>query len=872
MSTRVLQADDGPKAEAFSVVLSYKDLGWVLTRVARGSKVPIDVGWQSAAIPTTEQLREWFETGRFNPGLRLGSVSGNVYDLDCDDERLIPFLKELAPEWARSCPAWTHRGRPHVLLRLDSEVPYLKFQLAGKTLLEVRGEGHQSLLPPSVHPDGSRYQWTNGPFQPPLVSAGEALAWVENTVVAFGLSLGWTPGSRHDIALAAAGWMARRGIPLARALEILACIARGDGFEADDRLRAVRDTYEGLASSERATGWPTLERLLPPEAARLLRNTWRKVHDDDEERAGPYVVRHAALYWLKPGRDGATPTKIANFDLRIVREVRRDDGSEILQTVFEVAGRGERGDFLSKSSIPASEFNGMNWLLPAFGSRTIIGAGPGTKDRVREAIQQLSGESEKATVYTHTGWRLIGDVWRFLHAGMSGQVEVELDPCLAGYRIPPAPADPHDAIRTSLALLDLSDSPVVAALWCAMYLAPLASILKPDFTTWLWGPTGSWKTTLSALFVSHYGEFGRKDLSLDWSSTENYLERAAFLAKDVPLVIDEFAPPAGRLEQQMLQAKASRVLRAQGNIAGRGRMRADTTLRGSSPPRGLIIATAEMPPPVTASAVARTLVLELRSDDIDRERLTTAQAHTGELRAAMAGYLEWLAPQHETLRRDLPGAFRRLVQNSTVRGHRRTPEILAHLEIAAGLAVTWFRHCDAITAGEAVAVIHRVKGSLDVLGTAQAAQVQHANPAEQFCETLAELLAKRAVFCCGRHGGEPPDCERLGWEARLVSDKETGQERESFPARGASQVGWADEDWLYLLPKEAFRAVAQFLQPSGQTLGASEESLHRALEEAGLIEVRQNKELRRTVVVLLDGAQRRVLKFRRSAVVRGGKG
>jgi hypothetical protein len=200
-------------------------------------------------------------------------------------------------------------------------------------------------------------------------------------------------------------------------------------------------------------------------------------------------------------------------------------------------------------------------------------------------------------------------------------------------------------------------------------------------------------------------------------------------------------------------------------------------------------------------------------------------------------------------------------------GHRRIPEILASLEIAGGLAVNWFRHCGAITDPEAATILQRIKGALSALAELQTEQVKEANPARQFCEILAELFAKRSVYCQGRRGDEPPGCQQLGWEQRSVYDRETGEEIKLTPARGATQIGWADDEWLYLSPRDSFRLVTQFLNQAEQTLGATSESLHRALAEAGLIEVRHSKESRRTVVVLLDGAQRRVLKLRRSAVI-----
>ena len=80
-----------------------------------------------------------------------------------------------------------------------------------------------------------------------------------------------------------------------------------------------------------------------------------------------------------------------------------------------------------------------------------------------------------------------------------------------------------------------------------------------------------------------------------WTSTANQLERRAFILKDTLFVIDNYAPSG--LDAREVETKAARLLRAQGNLAGRARLRPDLTERPAFPPRGLILATGEQHPP-----------------------------------------------------------------------------------------------------------------------------------------------------------------------------------------------------------------------------------------------------------------------------------
>jgi hypothetical protein len=102
------------------------------------------------------------------------------------------------------------------------------------------------------------------------------------------------------------------------------------------------------------------------------------------------------------------------------------------------------------------------------------------------------------------------------------------------------------------------------------------------------------KSSLAAVFLSHFGDFDRLHLPGAWSSTANQLERRAFVLNDTLFVVDDYVP--GGPDARELEAKAARLLHAQGNAAGRGRLRADLTERPAFPPRGLIVSTGEERP------------------------------------------------------------------------------------------------------------------------------------------------------------------------------------------------------------------------------------------------------------------------------------
>jgi hypothetical protein len=155
---------------------------------------------------------------------------------------------------------------------------------------------------------------------------------------------------------------------------------------------------------------------LTQEVARC-RGKWRpkKERALEKSRNGhDYEATEFGVFWNKPSRDGGTWVRLANFTARITAEIIEDDGVENRRAFeIEAALKGQAHRFV----IPAADFPAMNWVTERLGGEAIINAGNGTEKRAREAIQELSGAIAKRQLYTHTGWRKIGEAWFYLHGG-----------------------------------------------------------------------------------------------------------------------------------------------------------------------------------------------------------------------------------------------------------------------------------------------------------------------------------------------------------------------------------------------------------------------------------------------------------------------
>jgi len=548
---------------------------------------------------------------------------------------------------------------------------------------------------------------------------------------------------------------------------------------------------------------------------------------------GVYRIEDGCLGYMKTIGRGDDATEIfaplCNFVARVVEDWTLDDGVEVVRR-FVIDLKLSGGRHLPSIQVSAAQFPSLSWVVREVGVKARISAGHGAQDRLREAIQVFSTDVRELYVYAHTGWRKVGGKWIYLHAGRT-DVQVALEPSLSRYTLPEVPEDVAGALRDSLALLDIGPDEVTIPLLAAVYLAPLCESLHPDFVIFLVGKTGSLKSTLVAVFLSHYGHFDRTSLPGSWESTDNALERHLFFLKDVLCVIDDYAPRADAYAQRRQAGRAQRVIRSMGNLSGRSRLKTDLSEQKKYIPRGLMVSTGEDLPP-GQSVMARILAVEIDRDRLDLEQITEAQQQVGRLPHAMAGYIEWLTPQLDELAQVLPEQWRQHRSHfAQSAAHLRIPEILAYLALGMDLLLSFARDSGVLSADEIQKLAQRTHQALLSQGEKHGPRVQEEDPAEVFLSTLSAMLAQGAVTLCHREAGGDP----------------------------LNMVGWNDETYAYLIPQAAHQAVGRYLREGGGHFPYSARALNEALDKRGTLV--KGTDNRPTRLVKIRGKNRRVLQI-----------
>lgn len=146
------------------------------------------------------------------------------------------------------------------------------------------------------------------------------------------------------------------------------------------------------------------------------------------------VLETVDEYTIDQHGDLLNPFTVANFVARPTFEVIRDDGLTEDRT-FRIEGVLRNGKPLHPLDMLSSDFPVMSWVLKNWGIEVSIRAGQNRKDLCRDAIQNMAKDVPQYRIFTHLGWRRLGDV----HAdGCIGaeNITVEVVQELARYALP----------------------------------------------------------------------------------------------------------------------------------------------------------------------------------------------------------------------------------------------------------------------------------------------------------------------------------------------------------------------------------------------------------------------------------------------------
>lgn len=102
--------------------------------------------------------------------------------------------------------------------------------------------------------------------------------------------------------------------------------------------------------------------------------------------------------------------------------------------------------------------------------------------------------------------------------------------------------------------------------------------------------------------------------------------------------------------------------------------------------------------------------------------------------------------------------------------------------------------------------------------------IEGEKPTLKFLNVLRELFIQKRIYVQGTDGNTPQDWESLGWQ------------NYSEPAPNGEVIGWADIEFLYLMPEATFKVIQRTIREQDGFLGVGKNELLKALAREGFIE------------------------------------
>lgn len=512
--------------------------------------------------------------------------------------------------------------------------------------------------------------------------------------------------------------------------------------------------------------------------------------------------------------------------------VKKEKQDEIYIEFSVVIDNNKESDNIK---ISALDVTNLRWISSYLGMSAIVY--PRKEKEFLVIIKRLFKNVKIIEEYSNIGWiKSVSGEYRYLdyNGSLSHDIKVNIEDNFSRYSFPVENKNIELAIKQSLALLDVVERKVSYVLLSLVYLCPLLEFIGhmsklPEFVVWLYGFTGTYKTTIAKLFLSHFGNFD-SGIPSSFNDTYSSIERKSYKLKDSLLLLDDFCPQQSCRETQNINTIAEKVVRAYGDRTSRGRLTVTMESQTQFLPRGMMIITGESIVPGN-STVARLLPIGLNKDSVNLEILTEAQKNINLLGISMREYILWIEEEvnsnHkefvETLNSNYEVCFE-YVKDNSIKTHGRTYEAFAWLLVSLDLMYQFFISKGVVTEEEYNVNLVEAREKFLELIKVKEELIKVENPIELFLDTIKELLISKSI---------------------TIKDLESGQ---IIGNKYKSIDGFCDLNYYYFNSNTIYGLVKAKLSKSEIYFQLPIRSLIRQLADKEIIKVEEKNNLPKKVI------------------------
>ena len=178
--------------ELKEAALKYADIGLAVFPLIEKDKKPLTAnGFKDATTDKSTIEGWWTKHPNANIGLATGQISGGIVAIDMDVDKdkdkdgYHTFVKWCEDNYLILPDSWlsiTGRGGYHLIYKSAFPVPS---KIGWLEDVDIRADGAYIVAPPSIHPNGTKYEWEQSPDEYEIITTDDIdVEFVLNSVIA----------------------------------------------------------------------------------------------------------------------------------------------------------------------------------------------------------------------------------------------------------------------------------------------------------------------------------------------------------------------------------------------------------------------------------------------------------------------------------------------------------------------------------------------------------------------------------------------------------------------------------------------------------------------------------------------------------------
>ncbi len=352
--------------------------------------------------------------------------------------------------------------------------------------------------------------------------------------------------------------------------------------------------------------------------------------------------------------------------------------------------------------------------------------------------------------------------------------------------------------------------------------------IEPKFIMWIYGETGSRKTSICKLFAN-ISRGNANNVLCSFKDTKSRIEYQMSKTSDSTLLIDDYHPPKNSYERDQLNETAEMVLRFVGDRVSKGRMTAKMTPMENTNTNGNVIVTGE-DLIEGHSSLARCYPVRLYKKDVCLESLSFCQNQIIVFSTIIKDFIEWFSKDYQNNQVSMWWKFNEYRSKFLFKcAHGRTAENVALLLTGFHIFRRYLRSKEIYTTEELHELKYRFNEIMEQHIADMSKLLAHQNPVVLYLKALVDMIDSGAV------------------KLKLTKDKDNGK----------SLHGFEDSEFYYLRQSSITSEILRYYQLQRISFPVSMEAIYGELAQLGILKTeKRDKGVNYTIKKRIDGSVR----------------